>query len=767
MPDVSIAEEKVKDISYDPKGNELEVRDFLSKRIEELKTFRSAKLDGNSKSIEDLYREVDQEYQPHRLEFSSRKQLESHEEDGLRSRLVEVSSKDAWRSDSVNPDLFVKVNTALSILIDQNPEAVFMASSSKYEKNTALAYGNWKNSWEVSGAKQQLKNFVVNQFKYGTAFLRTYPKKLEMQKRVRTEYYADQPDKDKYEEKTIIKCNDIYRESLNPKRVWMSESARVGDYNTLGDWYFEKDYSWDSFQQEFGDYKNIKFVKKGMHETEELSDNEASKHQDSVTVGFYENDRKDIYAIYIPSAKIVLYHSPLPNDDGMLSLTWAPLYLRSDECALGIGLWEIIQNDSVMYDRFSNMTMDQLTLSIYKMFFYKGTNVLGENGELNVSPGKGEQVADPNNMKFLEVPGPGQDSWRGLQFLQDRKDFNSGVSSQLAAKFTGKTLGQDIQAKEAGLERLKTPLDYLLDALAQEAYICISWQQQTLSTPEILEYTDPENLMAALKEFGLNDEQIQAYQQELSTQNPQSELLFNGEPDEEGNQRKFANVYKESSYNLEKDSSGELIENDKAKFYRFGIDLPTKMIHWRGVVRVKPQSVLAPSKDLTRRMKLDFYNLVFPSIEKMVAAPQFIPFLLPPIKQIVKIYEENLTDWVDEKKLMAMYEATTQPKEPPPPEPPKLSFSIKFETLMPDVQAQVLQKYAGVEIAPPMATKPEGMEGMGELFVDKAQGQPQAEQELFIDKPQPQEGLQPLVPRGSLIGAQSTEGAIQGQNNIE
>ena len=144
------------------------------------------------------------------------------------------------------------------------------------------------------------------------------------------------------------------------------------------------------------------------------------------------------------------------------------------------------------------MTMDQLTLSIYKSFFHKGTDQLGEDGTLRLQAGKGQAVSDPSSIKWLEVPGPGQDAWRGLQYLQDKRDINSGVPQQLAGKFSGKTLGQDLQAKEAALERMKLPLDYLLDALEQEAYLTLSWLSQILSTPEVLEYSDETDLRAAL-----------------------------------------------------------------------------------------------------------------------------------------------------------------------------------------------------------------------------------------------------------------------------
>jgi hypothetical protein len=39
----------------------------------------------------------------------------------------------------------------------------------------------------------------------------------------------------------------------------------------------------------------------------------------------------------------------------------------------------------------NNMTMDQLVLSIYKMFFFTGTNPMSGDGQVRIVPGKGVQ----------------------------------------------------------------------------------------------------------------------------------------------------------------------------------------------------------------------------------------------------------------------------------------------------------------------------------------------------------------------------------------
>lgn len=697
---VELPEETLAEV-YDPNKSEKKLEEFLSKRVEELKEFRKAKLPNSYRSIEDIWREADKEYTPHELSFSRGKtHFAEDEETGLSCRVVKVGINDGWQSNMASPDFYVKVNTALAILVDMNPEAVFMPTSGKYQKNTDIAYGNWKNSWEVSGAKQQVKNFVFNMSRYGTGVARTYPKLIEMEKSIRTEYFKDQPEKNKYEKHRLIKFNDLCRESINPWQVWLSELARPGDYNSMDDWYFEQDFSWDRFQETFKDSPNLASVPRGSHQKTEADDGSSSESivENTIPVGFYENQVLDIYAVWIPSVKIMLYHAPLQNDDGMMSVWYAPWTLRDDRCPWGIGLYEIMRQDSILFDRINNMTVDQLTLSIYKMFFYKGSDLLGDNGQVIIGPGKGEQVSDPASIKFLEIPGPGMEAWKGLQYLQDRKDIISGVNSQLAGEFSGKTLGQDIQAKEAALERLKVPLDFLLDALQQEAYISISWQKQILSTPEILEYTDISDLTDALKEHGMNEEQVQKYLLEAQNPTQDNKLIFtDGEQNTEGQPNMYARVYKETSYSLDQDEKGELIESPDRRFYRFGLDLPTHRLDWRGIVRVKPQTVLAPSKGLEKRMKLDLFNLVYPAIQAMLAFPSAVPVLLHPIKQVLKTYEEKVSDWVDEKFFEQMAQQANQPS-PEKPLEARASVTIKLEMLPQNVQDIILSKMLSQEI---------------------------------------------------------------------
>jgi len=788
MPKVKLPKRKEKkQETYNPKGKEKETQEFAAKRIDNLKKIRQNDLVGVGRNIEDVWNEIDSEYTPHELGEDGRIRFEQNVDTGLRSRMVKVGTDEEWQSNASSPDFYVKVNTALSILVDQNPEAVMIPTSRKYEATTKIAQGNWKASWERSNGKQQLKMFMFNLAKYGTAYARTYPKLVKQEKQILTEFDVENPDNNKFESKEIVKYNDLYRENINPWQVWTGEACRPGDNSSTEEWYFEKDYTYDAFKLEFSEYTNTKFVTPGMKQSPEGEDDSEEKEEDTVTVGFYENWVLDLYFIFIPSANILLHYSPLPNDDGKLSLWQAPWTLRDDRSPYGIGIYEIIRQDSILYDKLNNMTMDQLTLSIYKMFFHNGTEMLGENGRIDIAPGVGHQVIDPKNINFVDIPGPGQDAWRGLQFVQDRRDFNSGINAQLAAKFSGKTLGQDVEAKEAALERMKTPLDFILDALQNEAYITLSWQKQILSTPEIFEYTSIEDLEAVLEEAGLAEEEIEEYLKEIAEPSEENEILFNEEDEEAINEaggrdtfdleedvpvKRFANVFPETQLNMDKDEKGALIETEDSKFFRFGTDLPLKNLQWEGIVRIKPQSVLVPSKELNKRQKLDLYNLIFPAIQGMLQAPQFIPFLLPSTEQIIKVFDEDTNDWIPKEELMAMAEQASQPQEEPE-EKPRISLSVKFEDLgltdeegrpnpLSPTQKQVLEEI-GIKVEDPLFINQDGSTPQGASAVNA--GQPQQGGEQTGEQGEVEE-LSPLVARGNTDPGSTNFGPANSLNNL-
>jgi len=278
-----------------------------------------------------------------------------------------------------------------------------------------------------------------------------------------------------------------------------------------------------------------------------------------------------------------------------------------------------------MLDRVRNMTLDQLTLSIYKSWFYQGTQNLSETGDIELKPGVGRQILNPKDLKFVEIPSPGVEAWKGIEILQKAVDEATGITPPLAGEITGKTAFEVAQAKEAALGRLKFPLDNICDALEQEGYITISLIQLIYSIPEVIKIQDQDLIEKYLNEIQSNPELY--------------ERKFNEKTEEEDF---YAKVYPEVPLNLEEDHSGNLIETEKTRFFR----IKPKFLQWEGIINIDPQSILAASKQLNKTLDLEMYNMIIPLLAQPPETYSKVA------KNIVKLYDKDPKEILPDTWLM-------------------------------------------------------------------------------------------------------------------
>jgi hypothetical protein len=654
--------------SYNPQGDEYQIQQFLKKRIEVLKSTKKSILDGID--YEQIMKDADREYTPRRLgekNYLKNSILVQDEIKGLRgSRLVNLGELEGgeWRSDVSEPTLMVKIQTALSILIDRNPEAVFKALVEKYENNTKLAQALWKRSWTLGKSKRQLKLFIFDLAKYGWAIGHTFPLKVERKGEVLRELDIDNPEKNKYDKKTIVEFNDVFREKLDPYRTWIDDMTNLTDPWSMDDWYYEKDYSYDTFRRNFKVYDNFDLVQKGSkpqttdNVVDDLND-ETKKRDDIVTVGFYEGKNKDLYGMWIPNQDLVLYYSPLPNDDKKLSCWHTYWNIRDPRTPYGIGLYEIIKNNKILYDRLNNMTIDQLTMAIYPMLFYSGNNTQG-SGEITVSPGLVKQKLPGTTIDQVKIDYDPR-GWEGVGKMKENIDENSGITPTLQGEVQGKTLGEVLHAKDAALKRLSTPLGNIAEALEDEACIALSWMYQIYSVPEVMEFTD--------------EKMLQEYEEEKG-QKAQNTII--GE-----NGKITADFYKNLQLGLQKeDREGNLVESPEDRYFQIGEDIETRQLKWEGQISIQAMSIIAPSQELERQRKVEIFNVVAPQVQAMAGmfyqkidpntGQPFTPegatsvalAMYKPIKQILEINDEKPENWIPDEivKLAENPEAQEQMK---------------------------------------------------------------------------------------------------------
>ena len=575
--------------------------DFIIQRIKDLQEARKEAQFGTK--IEEIWADADREYIPHRLGTTGKKTLVQDEEKGWASSLVKLGSSN-WQSDISQPNPFIKINVALSLLIDRNPSAVFSAGAKKYQSTSELQRQLYQRSWEIARSKQQLKLFVFNQAKYGWAIGRTYPFLLK--------------------NNGVVEYDDVFRENLDPWNVWIDDMALPNNQFSIRDWAWRKIYSLDIIKQEFSDSPLLKYVQPGGITAERVSGNDQNTkkytEKELVEVYFYENKTKfgSVYAAIANGVPIMLEKLPLEDINGAKKLTLWQTYwlLRHAQCPYGIGLYESIRYDQAMLDRFRNMTIDQLTLSIYKMFFYSGTNALNETGDIAIAPGVGKQTFNPKDINWLDIPGPGAEAWKGIEMFKNDLDEASGITDPLMGEIVGKTAYETNLAKEAALKRLKNPLDNICEALEQEAYITLCVNQLLYSEPEIYSIADPELIENYLKDIQSDQE------------------LYERTTDENGNEIFNAKVYPEIPLDLEEDEKKNLVETKETKFFR----IKPKFLRWDGVISIKGQSILTPSKQLDKTLELEMYNMLIPLLAQPLQVYSKIA------KNICKLYEKDPKD---------------------------------------------------------------------------------------------------------------------------
>lgn len=646
--------------TFIPNTVEKAVDKYVFKRMNEMVDFRQ------SLKIEAKWKQADEEYVPHELDFgSTRKRFETDQDTGLRSRQVPVGdSSQQWRQQSSSPTLLGKIQTAVSIIVDNQPEAELVALLKKYDATTDLAYALWKRNWSITNSKEKLKLIVFDLIKYGWAAQRTYPRLIKYPKLILDEKDPTNSENDKYITKDNEWFNDIDREPLDPFRTWIDEMSKPYDPYSTNECYFERDYSYDQFMVEFGAYPNSAFVPEDSYypriEQQQTNTNrqnvapgqgqsdQTKTRQDIVTVGFFESRTKDLYAMWLPKHRITLYNSPLPNDDGYLSVTHTMWILRNSKLPYGISLWEIIRQNKALYDKMKNMGMDQLVLSIMKFGFFSGTSTALGDGKIDIIPGQARQLTTSSGsakdaVHWMEIPGPGQDFWKGIEAISTMMDNDSGLPAMLESADTPgqQTLGELLHRKEAALKRLKTPVDNIAWLIDQDAYVTLSWMSQLYAMPTIKQFTDEKEMM----EFE-RQEQIQRT------------ALF-GTPSQDGS---FTGPYEahyhpQLSLHLE-DSEGKLVKSKESKFFQVGKEIMPSQLKWKGTFKTIPRSIIDSSETLVRASKTELFNILMPLF-------QFPPELVAkPAQQLCKVNEEDPADWLPDS-WMEYLDTGQLPMTPP------------------------------------------------------------------------------------------------------
>lgn len=611
------------------KNEAKEILDLYLQRKQQLINARA------ESGIETIWRQAEADYIPHELGGPQKKVLVENERTEVSSYIS--LNRDEWRSKQSKNEPFIKIQTAISILFDRNPEATFDPASVQFEKVTTLIQQLYHRTWtNVNiGAKKELRKFIFNLAKYGFSAARRYYKKSVRRNMKMIKSYNTETGVFEYEEKDIVDVDDVFFQNLEVWDVWLDDTAKPDDPRSRRDWLWKETFSKQKFEQLLKDVKSDASIEEFKFSSKVLENESAGKGKvvtsytsdDLIDVYFYESREDDIYIIEADE-KLVKY-MPLPREDKELSLVDTYWVLRNTLSPYGIGLNEIMRGNKVMLDRVRNMTIDQVVLAIYKMFFYSNSEQLNDEGGevISLEPGKGKKVIDPKNISWLDVPGPGKEAFDMIEMLSNDIEDDTGVTKTLSGEITGKTAFEISLAQQGALKRLGTPLRNIKSALEWDAKLCVNLMKMIYSVPKVYTFTDPE----LVKEY-------------VASVNADPQRYF---MDEQGNFN--ALKYREFQLSIEQNEEGMFDASEKKSFLMVKPD----WLEWEGEITIKVESMLEVNEPLERQMKLEMSNIILPLIAQVAQAPQLLNVYIKPLKQILKTYNENPKDWLPQEWLMA------------------------------------------------------------------------------------------------------------------
>jgi len=592
---------------YLKKAAELDV----IKRLQDLVAFRK------DCGVETRWKMADRLMEP--------KPLSGDWERNFRANKRMLQSSD-WQSDNADLTVFQKVHIALSVLGDQNPRASFKTNRRDFKALAPFRSAVYNWSLNQEDFKFKLKRFIHNQAKYGVAFACTKP--LIKNRDVDDLVAIDEKGNETYETRRTQDFKGPWFKPLRNWQVYWDDAAEVYDRFSMRDWAYYEQYSKSQLKVL---YPALDLTKLSGESTQE-EDGKENKRKDLYKLFYYEDYVNDLMCLI--SNDKVLDAFPLPNDQHRLTLNYGAWFLRDDVRIDGIGIPEVLAQDQNLYNKINNMTVDQLVLSIYKTYFYDGTNE--EDGVLTLQPGRGQQVLDPQKMRWLEVPTNNVEANQKLTKLQESMDANTFNKTLGGEALTGKTAYEVEQIKNSSLRRLASPMDGLKYALTTDAHNRMDILHSILKNSEVETITDPIRVEAALAVYKNNPE------------------IFKWD---EENAVVYRYKYPEVRLPLQKKGT-EFVKSRDDNFFL----LTPEGVRNEGDIEIDVRDTLLPSVELEKTQLLELSNMLIPLLAGDPATNK------KPAMMLLDKANQDPNDWLPDAWLSEQPTPVVPPPELMPPD---------------------------------------------------------------------------------------------------
>lgn len=550
---------------------------------------------------------------------------------------IPASELDANQRPLAINQAFGKVQTALGILIDSDPNYIMESDNPKYDKTKYLLKALAEKSWRNTNSLGQFKLSVFNSARRGWFGGRTFNRRLFHDGRFLKS--VSESGKRAYETRLVTKLDDIAYMNLSNYNMWLDEQTKPEDFFSTRDWMWREVWYIDDLRRTFpkDQFPNMKFVHAGGDTRENIQGvftRNAANNKTGISplaskrgmteVFFYENWPGDQFIVEANGVMIVW--EPLPQNNKRLSCSYGQWHFRGDDTIYGLGIIEEMENNEELADRIINMDMRQLLATISPMGFYSGTEDF-EDENIRVSPGILRRTMNPKDINWLQIPQGNNAGLDKVAWLSEKQNANTGITPIIeggipdqSGQVTAFQVGVN---RESALKRLSLPLKSLQYALKNEFDNRVALIQQVYSDFEVQHLEDEKEIFDYLDEIKAD---------------PQFFFIENqGTPKE----KFFAVKYRMANLNVEKSEDGSYIESETSTFF----PIKPEMLAFSGFTSVDETSLLTGSKALDQADTLRMTNLLVPMLAGQMELNA------KPAKQIITSFDRQPKDWLPQPWL--------------------------------------------------------------------------------------------------------------------
>lgn len=545
---------------------------------------------------------------------------------------------------SAEPIAFSKILVAASAIASSLPDGI------AYSINKIKArfyYELWKRSWSVADMNgfPTLDATVQNVLTYGWGAWRVFPKQI----------IVDKVKNGKKVKKIIF--DDTFREPLDPKRTWLGLSYKAYTNDNRPEVLYEIDITKDAYDElkKRSGKRSKKYENTGGISDESQAE-DASKADKYSTITFYEHPKENRYIV--ASDSIVFYDGEMPDEKVYGSVVVAHCFIKNMNDPHGVGLYEMMRGNSVLFNYINSLNAEQVESEIYPILF--GSGMTGQ-GDLTYKRSPNRINPLPAGAKVEKVLTTGNVTL-GINFANAQKkniEDNTGINDIVSGSNTGNTLGGTVILKEAALNRLIKPRNSIKQALENDACIFFSQIEEGQSTARKFVFSDPEEVKAFQE---LNPEHQNTIGDESTDENgipiievyssvkvPVTFDFDEASLAESDFEDQNVNEFGDAKFAVSKETAFKKIK-----------DLDEKIGYDQVVLKIDANSMLVPSMAIKQQSSMSLFPVIQNSITVIYGLarqdPEQAIAQLKSLQKFLEIQKENIYDYIPKTqydKIMA------------------------------------------------------------------------------------------------------------------